>query len=104
MEYHKARYYIGTVCTHCGSTNTMADIYRYSIEGWCLSCTREFTLTTEQKAYAKGMANDSSIRTTEPRIKVSAVPPTPEVQGPSPRGGYVKFEDHGNRPGTGVAR
>ena len=104
MEYHKARYYIGTICSHCQSTNTMADIYRYSIEGWCLSCTREFTLTAEQKAYAKGMANDSSIRTTEPRIKVSAVPPTPEVQRSVAGGGFVKFEDHGNRPGTGVAR
>ena len=104
MEYHKARYYIGTICDHCTSTNTMADIYRYSIEGWCLSCTREFTLTAAQKAYAKGMANDSSIRTSEPKQKVSSVPPAPQVQRSVAGGGFVKFEDHGRGSISGMAR
>ena len=103
MEYHKARYYIGQACGHCHSTNTVADIYRYSIEGWCMSCTREFRLTPDQKAYAKRMASDSSIRTSEPRQKVSAVPPTPEVQRSVAGGGFVKFEDHGSGSITGVA-
>lgn len=70
MEYHKARYYVGVPCGHCGLRNTVADIYRYSIEGWCMSCTREFRLTEAQKSIARRQASDDFIHTQEPSKKV----------------------------------
>lgn len=59
-EYQKARYYVGVQCPRCEAKNTVADIYRWSIEGWCMSCTREFPLTPEQQAAARRKANDTT--------------------------------------------
>ncbi len=59
-EYQEARYYVGVLCPRCGLKNTVADIYRWGIEGWCMSCTREFKLTEAQKDIAKRQANDTA--------------------------------------------
>lgn len=58
-EYQKARYYVGVPCPRCQLKNTVAGVYRWSIEGWCMSCTREFTLTEAQKNIARRQANDT---------------------------------------------
>lgn len=55
MEYHAKRYYVGLPCGHCGATNTVADCYRFSIEGNCLSCSRPFELSPELKAKVRRM-------------------------------------------------
>lgn len=103
MEFHKARYYVGVPCGRCGSTNTVADIYRYSIEGWCMSCTREFRLTEAQKAMARRQASDNSIHTQQQRTKVPTMPASAEVQVPSPRSGNDRSPDNGRRPGPRLA-
>ena len=51
MEYHAKRYYVGSPCEHCGATNTVADCYRYDIEGNCLSCATPWKLSEEQHAH-----------------------------------------------------
>jgi len=103
MEYHKARYYVGVPCGHCGLRNTVADIYRYSIEGWCMSCSREFRLTADQKNQARRQASDSSIRTQEPCTKVSAMSASAEVQSAGPGSGDGGGPDNGRRPGPRLA-
>ncbi len=103
MEYHKARYYVGVPCGHCGARNTVADIYRYSIEGWCMSCSREFRLTPDQKASAQRQASDNSIRTNEPRTKVPAMSASAEVQVTSSRSRNDRGSDHGRWPGPRLA-
>lgn len=39
-DYPKRRVYVGVHCGHCGSQNTVLEVYDFSRERYCLSCAR----------------------------------------------------------------
>ena len=39
----KKREWVGKLCNHCGSTNTVYEVYDYGKEKYCLSCNRPDT-------------------------------------------------------------
>ena len=103
-EYQTARYYVGVPCPHCGLKNTVADVYRWGIEGWCMSCTREFTLTEAQKDIARRQANDTAHHSNAGSQEVSRLPSKAQVQRPSPRSGDGRRSNNGRGPGPRMAR
>jgi hypothetical protein len=39
-DYPKCREYVGAPCGHCGSHNTVKEVYNFSREFYCLTCAR----------------------------------------------------------------